>query len=256
MIIYEDNLEQYLYQSLLKSAMKQFIVTFFCLISQAFAINLGCQFINASLRIEKTTILTAYSCRAITMDFSDNFTHVTKITGNHIKEHSNEDVKIVWFYHDFCPSFMLKNIPKGLSNFFQNMQVLFFGSCPIDNLNGDELEEYSNLETFINIYSKIKKVPGSFFKNNQKLKHIQFNNNQIEKIGTKLFDGVENLESIWFEENICVNNSAQSKVEVLRLIQDLKEKCPDETDEIGRTEQNEELETTTGLEGTIYDYIK
>jgi hypothetical protein len=160
-------------------------------------------------------------------DFSDNSTHITGVGGTHLIVKSNADVKVIYFgYPNVCPE-NLHKIPKSFLNHFPNLIVLNFYKCPISTLNGDELDEYPNLQFYLHENSNLTRIPGNFFKSTPNMKFISFAFNKIQHVGANLLDHLKDLHEVWFYKNSCTNKYAQNASQVPALIEELKQKCPD-----------------------------
>lgn len=166
-----------------------------------------------------------YTCEVISMDFSDNSTDLTSYSGTHVPGNSADDVK-AFYFGTLCPQFGLTFVPRGFLNFFPNFNMLEFNTCTIDTLDGDELDEYPNLERFVLVHSSVQRIPGNLFEFNKNLRYIWFGF-RIMRVGDNLLDDLENLDQAYFWDNSCINQTALTPEEVPALIEGLKIKCPD-----------------------------
>jgi hypothetical protein len=112
-------------------------------------------------------------------------------------------------------------------------------------LAGDELNEYPNLEIFMNYYTKLEdgRIPGNFFRYTHNMRMISFWDNGVTQVGNGLLDHLTSLDHLWFDDNICIDKRAENSTEISNLIQELKVRCPYSEPET--TPDN--LETTTSL---------
>jgi FtsZ-binding cell division protein ZapB len=198
------------------------IFSAFFLISTVNSIEIGCHF---SYDHDWHEIGQVYTCEVISMDFSDNPTHITGYSGDHVLGNSAVDVK-AFYFGTSCPQFNLTIVPKGFLNFFPNFNMLEFNTCSINSLNGDELEDYPNLERFVIVHSNVQRIPGNLFEFNKNLKYIWFGF-QITRVGDGLLEDLGKLEQAYFWDNLCINQTALSAAEVPKLIEGLRENCPD-----------------------------
>jgi hypothetical protein len=106
-----------------------------------------------------------------------------------------------------------------------------FSKCTISTLNGDELDEYINLQFYTQNYSNLTRIPGNFFKLTLNMKFISFAVNKIENVGVNLFKNLKNLKEIYFGLNNCINENAEKSWKVQRLIEEIRQKCPDNEQE-------------------------
>lgn len=204
------------------------ILIIFLLIASSYGVHITCQF---NYDYNWAVIGRVYTCSIILMDFSDNSTHITGCNGTHIVGKSNAHVQMVNVYSNACP----KTIPKGFSNFFPKIIAMRFLNClNLSFLNGDELNEYSNLEWYGHFGSNLKRVPGEFFASNPKMKVIFFDRNKIQHVGKKLLNDLKYLQQAWFISNVCISQGASNPSQIPALTEVLHQDCTDI-----------ELETTT-----------
>lgn len=209
------------------------LILLFALFSIAHAIFITCDF-NYNNWITNGNF---YNCDVKSIDFSDNQTHITGFNGSHLNSNSCLDVKIINFGYPnatSCSSLNLTVFPKGFINFFPNIIGFIFWECAINSLNGDELNEYSNIRYYIHHNSNLTRIPGEFFASNPGMKYVFFSYNKLMHVGENLLDNLQNLETVWFLGNTCVNKGASNPSEIPALIEVLRQNCTDI-----------ELETTT-----------
>jgi hypothetical protein len=85
-----------------------------------------------------------------------------------------------------------------------------FYRCPISTLNGDELDEYPNLESYGHVHSHLVRIPRNFFKSTPKIK-ISFSGNYIKHVVANLFDHLKVLEELYFHDNACIDREGFAK---------------------------------------------
>lgn len=191
-------------------------------------IHLECQYSNYSLiNTDETIIDEAPACFVLSMDFSDNATHITSASGSAEQIQTAEIIIFGWTFNTPCRELNLTFVPKGFLNVFPNMNGLQFRECEITNLTGNELDEYPNFLKWLISYSQITTVPGNLFANNPNLRIATFSNNGILRVGDGLADHLRNLEFLWFLNEGCISRTANSLQQVQQLIQDLRLYCPD-----------------------------
>jgi hypothetical protein len=199
--------------------MKVFLFLF--LVSSASGIYINCKFKDDTWSV----IGKVYTCNVLSTDFSDNSTHITGVKGTHLSGKSNADVKVIEFGLSYkCPE-NLHKIPKGFSNYFPNFIGLWLSGCQISTLNGDELDEYPNLQYYVHILSDLTSIPGNFFKSTPNMKNINFANNKIQNVGANLLDHLKNLQAVSFHGNSCINNYVYYASQVPALIEELRQKA-------------------------------
>jgi hypothetical protein len=213
------------------------IFLFLFLVSSASGIIINCEFYT---EYNWEDLGDVYGCAVSLADFSDNSTHITGYEGTHFDKKSSVDVKHVAFgWFEKCPE-NLQKIPKGISKIFPNLIGLLFEGCPFSTLNDDELDEYPNLQYYSHNHSNMKRIPGNFFKSTPNMKVIDFNYNKIKNVGANLLDHLKNLQHVHFSGNSCIDKYVGSSSGVPALIEELRQKCPD-----NEPETTTQLTTTT-----------
>ena len=185
-------------------------------------IKIGCNF-----GVNKKTKL--YSCAVASLDFSDNPTTVTEVR-NLLANDANSKEKFektyeIYFPRQKCRDFNLKIVPKGFLDFFPNFSEISFIGCAINSLNGDELEEYPKLESWVLSNSNLSSVPGNFFTKTPNMRIVDFGGNKISKVGKGLLNGLSELRKVFFRKNVCIDENAVTRKKIDSLIEKLEKNC-------------------------------
>lgn len=186
-------------------------------------IRISCSFNNDNDYIGLGRV---YACVMTSLDVSDDPIMVTGIIGGHFNGNSDSDVQLMMFGSN-CDQYSLSNVPKGLLSYFPNLIAIGFFSCSINTLNGDELNEYSNLQWFSLNYSNLTRVPSNLFSSTSNLQYVNLGYNLIENVGVGLLSSLQNLQSVRFLENPCINQQALTAADIATLIDALQQNCPD-----------------------------
>lgn len=223
------------HSSILVRIVKMKILLILLLASAANGIHLGCSY---SWYTYVGTVIDGYlTCMVVSVDFSDNSTHITGANGT---DFQLEMTKIIYFgfptFEPPCSNYNISTIPQGGMEVFPNMIGLGFRGCAINHLNGDELVDYPNLEVFIHENSIIERIPGNFFDPVPNMQLINFWSSGIRHVGHNFMGGLNYLWNVWFYDNICVNGRADnSSIFINAFIETIRIQCPDN------------IETTTGI---------
>lgn len=165
-----------------------------------------------------------YTCTAGHVDYTDNLTHVIDYSGTHMEGHTSQDVKGIFF---MCGNFYLRTVPQGILRFFPNLSSMSFWFCPMQELAGNELIGYPNLQGFGIALSDFNRIPGNLFQPTPNLKVASFVENKITRVGFGLLDNLLHLQEAYFEQNICIDKNALSASKIPALIQTLRSNCTD-----------------------------
>jgi hypothetical protein len=154
---------------------------------------------------------------------------ITAVYGNHRHKKTNEDVQLI---HLNLVAKNLDYIPRGFEEFFPNLNAIGVNGGKITKLDGDELENYENLERFSIQNSQLEFVPGNLFSNNKKIKNISFFRSNIKYFGEGLLDGLNDLERVDFRFDFssrnCIHEIAETPSEIEQLKRKLRENCNDQ----------------------------
>lgn len=162
-----------------------------------------------------------YECKVNSYSEEDTET-LTSANGNHLGGESNSDVKGIHF--DLRDK-NLDYIPNGLNKTFSNIIAIYVKGGKISRLNGEELSAYKNLQYFGMRDNPLEYVPGNLFRNNPKIKTIDFYNNGIKYVSYGVLDRLYYLRYVDFSLNACINQRASSASAVGSLKNNLREKC-------------------------------
>lgn len=149
---------------------------------------------------------------------------VTGVRGVHLPGRSNADVRMVNF-HDVDNLVM---VPRGMSNFFPNINAIRIHDSDVRNINGNELNEYRNLRWFSLFDSDVSRIPSNFFAFNPNMNYVAFDANYVRQVGEALFDPILNVRSmnyIGFLSNICIHQAASTPAQIDRILESLRVNC-------------------------------
>lgn len=196
----------------------KFLVVILTTILSANAITLNCAFSE----IFSTTLrFFSYSCFNPVLSNSDENQIVTAVNGEHLGGRNNDDVLGLYLLFNYNLPFF----PKGIENFFPNLNLLIINTTTITTLDGDELKPFNKLEFFGFHRFNLERVPGNLFKSTPMISRIMLNNNNIKHVDKDLFDGLEHLEVVDFRFNYCIDQRANNIAEIPSLVETLSANC-------------------------------
>jgi hypothetical protein len=200
------------------------ILVIFCAFQAGTAFTIDCVYGMVNYAV----VGSSYRCVTTNVPASSNQT-VTGVTGTHTSGRNNSHVNGIKIFGNHTLSF----IPRGIKNFFPNINVLDMAYMAFETLHGDELDEIApQLRIFFCYNGSLTSISSRFFESTQKLLSIGFSHNEIERVGRNLFTpvNVTQLTYLHFRDNPCVNRGADNSTTIVALINDLKVLCPyDET---------------------------
>lgn len=162
-----------------------------------------------------------YYCyiQGIKVDTPENW--ITKVRGSHDSGKTNNDVNAVWI--EYSPDCLY--VPKGFEKFFRNIKSLGLTDTGLLAITPKDLQPFPELIELQLQNNKLTALGTGLFDFNAKLINLYFEGNQIRSIAVDLLDPIPNLKHATFNENICINMSAETPEEVKALKKELKSKC-------------------------------
>lgn len=118
-------------------------------------------------------------------------------------------------------------IPQDMQNFFPNLIGIQMFHCGVLTLDGNELNQYENLQLFAIESTQLERIPGNFFAMTPQIKVIGFAENDLKYVGSKLLNSLNNLTWVSFYNSGCINQTATSSTEIESLISHLTTNCID-----------------------------
>lgn len=197
------------------------LLVLFVALGAAHGIHLSCDFYFDYS--EYGVLASTYYCLVTAMDFSDNPTHITAVSGEHLSGFTSADVRKIYFY---CDPYNFTALPKGLLDFFPNLQGFIIFGCPL-NLVGNELEEYPGTILWAHGYTSLERIPGNFFAPTPKMQHVEIFRTQLKHVGVGLLDHLYDLSDAIFLQNTCIDQEVRGQGDMSELIHALREQCPD-----------------------------
>lgn len=213
-------------------------------------VNLGVEFLCSYKIVYWGNVGSVYSCEA-SVNYRSNPSRVDKISGSHLQGKKNDDVKsfyIISFYYS------LDIIPKGIENFFPNLEVFQWYGGTIPAIDLSFFEPLPNLLHIDFMNNKIVKLDGNLFQFTRKLREINFSGNLLEQVGYDLLTGLNNLSRVYFENDLCIDTYANTPDQIEDLNLQLPILCPHSaptpTQSTSTTTQPDSTSTTTQLAST------
>lgn len=164
---------------------------------------------------------------------------VTSVTGNHLNDYINADVKLVRLING-----TMLHIPGGMGKIFKNLQGIYVGSelgtkiikrsnfkhmkslhkllfypNDIESLDEDALWDLPILEDFLVVGNKLKVLPERLFEKNTELSNVDLRSNQLEYLPRNLFKNNLLLNRVDLHDNLL--NSIEIDFTRLTVIREI-----------------------------------
>lgn len=193
----------------------KFLLAVILLAGSAKAIEFDCDFQTFTL----WPLGPRYTCNA-TVTFSGS-TSLENVTGLHQTGRTNADVQHLQLHNQ-----NLSFIPKGIVDFFNNLDVLVIDVSSLTSISAEDLRPFPNLLMLSLWRNELTSLDGDLFKYTPHLEVIEFGSNQIQHIGHDLVTNLNNLTFFFIQFNVCINRWAVTRDDVLLLASELSIFCP------------------------------
>lgn len=167
-----------------------------------------------------TFIEDAYTC-APTVAHTGSEETLDDVKGEHEKGKSNFDVEYLNLYNQ-----RLSRIPKNIEIFFPNLKGIEWHNSNLTEVHAEDLQPFPDLLVFAAFYNKLESVDGDLFKHNPKLQRVYFHSEKIQSVGDGLLSNLNELISVNFESNPCIDTYAATPEQVEEIKSELVTKCP------------------------------
>jgi Leucine rich repeat len=148
--------------------------------------------------------------------------NVTDVSQNHLTGRSNEDVQGIVIENQ-----ALRFAPRNLNQFFPNLEAFDIYRSQIEVITKEDLENFSNLTQLNLPGNRIQSLAGNLLEGNPLLSAISFSENPIQHVDYKVFDHLEDLNTLSFMSTSCTSMfHMNNRGGVLHLMFMLLVSCP------------------------------
>lgn len=179
-----------------------------------------------------------YTCHATVINSSSSA--LESVTGVHETGRSDDDVEYLYIRNQNLPF-----IPEGIANFFRNLDSLAISETSLMSISANDLRPFPRL-LFIYLYGQqLTSIDGDLFTYTPHLQQVHFNFNLIQHIGHDLVTGLNNLTILYLQGNVCIDQVAGNRADVLSLGPRLSVFCPPLNIQTTEATTTTEITTTT-----------
>lgn len=210
------------------------IFVLFAAVSLSHSVNLHCDFRFHSF--PNNAAFNVYTCFNPIITIDGNDTHVLSVTGTHLNQNNEDDVRGFFLNQNHPYDRMFRRI----NNFFPFLVHFAWLNGILSTLTINDLEQFQTVRQFNFLGNRLVSLDSDLFLHNPNLDMIGFGNNQISNVGIGLLDSVHDTTTAWFHGNPCIDMNALTVAAFQELRRILPESCPP-------------LETTTTTLSTTTD---
>lgn len=116
-------------------------------------------------------------------------------------------------------------IPKGLAKWFPNLEIISIGNSKLKSIEQSDLKHFGRLKELYLHQNELEILRSDLFHFNPELIRINIKSNKLRYIGENIFYGLEKLQVVELENNVCISMNAKSQSEGLALFAKIKENC-------------------------------
>lgn len=193
----------------------KFALIIFALINCSSAVVMNCTYRNGTWAF----IGFAYTCEA-TLLFDDK-DHVTELRPNHWSNMTSINVEGIMINNQKLPF-----LPKGFTNFFENLRAVQISNTSLSVLRGDDLAQFPKLENFDYRMSDVESIDEDLFAYTPNIEFLRIDRNLVTNIGSSTFRGLRKLRQLELNDNLCINKVANNTASISSLIREAAFKCP------------------------------
>lgn len=164
---------------------------------------------------------TVYSCD-LEITFIRGETTLYTLYSYHIEGKNTSDIQRLNIYDQ-----KLNFIPRSIGYFYPNLLAISFYLCSLVSVSNFDLKQLLKAIHIEFTNNLLEHIPGDLFLFNPKLQDVDFSRNRIKSVGKGILQPVEELHTIHFISNICINGRVLTNKDALQDFQkQLEEKCP------------------------------
>lgn len=193
----------------------KFLLTAVILAFSVTALQFECRF----TMFYPTVIGDRYTCDATVVNSGS--ASLESVTGDHESGKSNEDVEYLYINQQ-----NLASVPGGISDFFKNLDALLIRSSSLVSISANDLRPFPRLVFLYLDRNQLTAIDGDLFMHTPLLQLVYFSSNQIQHIGYGLVTNLNSLRTLNFKNNVCIDQSAVGREDILLLATRLSILCP------------------------------
>jgi len=147
---------------------------------------------------------------------------ISEVSGSH--QYSKPNDYVLGFH---ARDKIIHVFPKGLENFFKNLELIYIQSCQLKEIHQADLKAFPKLVVFTLLSNKIKVIEKGLFDYNPKLEVVGFaSETRIIHIDPNVFDNLKKLSNFYFLSVPCIDQSiSDSPEQAQEAIKVVKSNC-------------------------------
>src|SRR5690349_21755102 len=148
----------------------------------------------------KEIVRSIYSCDAKILQYGQEIEKVTEVLSSHMKGQSNLSVKLLNIEKQ-----SYGKIPKGITDFFPNLEGLLVQDCELRNISRSDLKTFPKIKYLTLMGNQIDHLDNDLFSSTPNLVFINLAWNLIKSIGADVFTSLRYLQSVSLYRNPCTS---------------------------------------------------
>ncbi|CAG9810135.1 unnamed protein product [Chironomus riparius] len=144
----------------------------------------------------------------------DNAT-ITKVTGTALYRRTNDEVL---GFVSWKEGKSIQYFPQGIDKFFKNLQMIYVEKGRLKEIHQADLKPFAKLISLSLENNDIENIEDGLFDFNEKLEILWINYNKIMTVGSKVFENLPKMHSLYLKSNPCVDMEAYSNPSLVKMI--------------------------------------
>lgn len=189
----------------------------FLLFSPTFSINVTCEFSLEEFRF----IGEIHVCTSDTLvEINSKNTEISFLNSTEPPFFANSQVQGVKF-----EVHQMKFFPQSITKTFPNLIAIYINDGILSEIHQSDLQPFPQLRYLDLFENHLEVIEADLFKFNQNLELIWLSNNRIRLVDPNVFNHLTKLSFLYMMENECIQQSETNRTQVLKLIENVKQKC-------------------------------
>lgn len=118
----------------------------------------------------------------------------------------------------------VKFLPHDIGGKFPNLESISAWLCGLEAISKENFQELSKLRRLAINGNKIREISADTFED-LPLEWLFLDNNMIQTLDVKLFEGLNRLQIVTLSANLCVDKDFHGEIQIAEMSKVITEKC-------------------------------